>query len=393
MMRIATNTKFISMALFVAILVPNTGCQSGGMQLPSLAFWKKDSSQWAKSDSVPPPATHFDPEPSTGGFTNDGAAGELVIDNGTNSLPSIQPITTPPTSKQLVDNDKGKPLRQPYQFDASENLNPQSPDNGFQPGGQISQSLPDFGSSMGTGFAAAPTTPPTNSFPPTNSLPPSNSLPTSNEFGGSTANGLALAPSISASTPGNRNNPPVDAIPSNGFKLSPATPSASSSLTGSQMAQGSLQNRYPGLSNQAKKNSSLAPDSLTRNAIGALAQSPLTPNTRTFDPGNISTPSRQLIPPTTATQPGSPNNQLRPAPLAGDNSGYPATKHSAFGAPAKPTGIAGTQNNTQFQLTPNSTTGPGAGKPGQDVILPPSLRHANLDYAPGSINQNSSVFR
>ncbi len=65
------NTQFRVSSILVVMILVLTGCHSGGFKKPDfgrLAFWKKDDLRLAsRGEALPPPSTHFDPEPTNTG--------------------------------------------------------------------------------------------------------------------------------------------------------------------------------------------------------------------------------------------------------------------------------------------------------------------------------------
>ena len=380
-------------------LAMTAGCQSTGFKMPTmpnLAFWKKDGLQWTKKDPIPPPATHFDPEPLKGGFTRE----RQVADTNSSSSPiqKRKPNGFPSqgsSSAKLASDTKNdsavppsslgsskKPIRPPYKYDASDSLANNS-DDAFQPNVVIKKQLPDFGSS---------------------SLTPGESS-------------AFVPPRVAAKSPISKKqvDTPNDQafIPEPSRVKSAIQSPAKSAVNDLAKVRTDFQNKiasqFPGMANHfnasekagmtppetkfptltpnknpkqgVPTNNAFAPKIQTPNRVALAPQSP---------PPSLGGRLNKILTPNIEKQPNStpPSNQLRVAsqnPNPQRSGSYPSTHFNGLsplrGQPASNSGTTLAPMNSTSNSQRTATTKVN------DVLLPPSLRSANISFTPGNVSK------
>ena len=420
------NLTLTWMFPFLIGLISLSGCKSGGLQLPTMpnmAFWKKDGMQWTRKDPIPPPATHFDPEPASGGFTRESQVADskpaqklttperpdFSVDSLAKSTTSKSPPSFSNSSSDSATSNpaQGKPIRKPYQYSPSEALAVNSnSENAFQPAGTIKKQLPDFSNStMSAGKPAAAagnfaSTGRSSAFVPPNGT----QADTSKSF-----------------APNNR----MAAVDNNSFQAPGSTVQSKSASTPTNTDlekvrtdfQAKIASQFPGMANHFGEQGIASGSSSSTSNTKFPSLTPKPPSTASngsFAP-KIQTPNRVPVPPTQPkpnqlagkldriltpniekpAAPSMPNNQLRfdassatRSNLAAAGS-YPETRFNGLAPlrgetkPATGTTLSPMLNQNAKSNTPKN---PG-GTTGVDVLLPASLRSANLNFAPGSVTK------
>lgn len=394
-MRLIYPVNILIMAVCVSTtLFSSTGCRSHRSvpKLADLAWWKKDDIRL--SSTPPPPAAHFNPEPSVKMQANDTTSNDLDR--------NVADIENNLDAAFDSNRESGSPIREPYSMKNAD-VNSTSNDNSFEAvPGSLKTKLPDWSSTAQTVDRKLSEV--QRELADSLKQKTRSAENKSEDFGSDWRNDFALPAKRSATGIGNEIGNSINSATEALTKVNVNVAKSAGSSAGG--VQNSIE--VPQTTNQFA-------GSIGRQIESKGVKNPGDPSL-SFQPNQQASQQRPQQPRIANTQPpysqfkkqGLPDNSLRTGagqnPVFGSHparppssNGYPSTPHGNFSQLNRDATTNSTYNSQASfdangpKTSVSNAAGPAPERPHRNltnnsVVLPDSISHGNGSFAPGSIN-------